>query len=118
VTGLQAGGCVALWNGAANADVRTRAAAMRPREVYVGIVTASGGIVAGPPPDRCAVFFRDPGGDGVPPSMLTITPSADGTSFALERAFRNEGAENTSLGGALEAVLADDGWMHLTGGGV
>jgi hypothetical protein len=113
VTGLSVGDCVAIWNGAANADVRSAAAAMRPRQVYVGVLEMSVGIVSTPPPPRCAVFLRDPGGGGAPPSMLTIPMAADGTRFDLTRATRHEGADNTALGHAPEAVLADEGTISL-----
>lgn len=105
--------CIAIWNGAANAEVRAATAAMRPRQVFVGIVIAAGGILAPPPPPRCAVFFRDPGGHGVPPSMLTITTTADGSRFDLAGARRYEGADNTSLVSVPEAVMADDGTLSL-----
>jgi hypothetical protein len=113
VSGPTVAGCVAIWNGEANAEVRAAAAAMHPREVFVGIVQGTGGIVAGPPPPLCAVFFRDPGGEGVPPSMLTITTTADGARFDLAGARRYEGADNTSPGPAPEAVLAEDGTLSL-----
>lgn len=105
--------CVAIWNGAANAEVRAAAAAVRPPAVFVGIVIAAGGIVAGPPPPRCAVFFRDPGGDGVEPSMLTILATPDGTRFDLAGARRYDGADNASLGRAPEAVMVEDGTLSL-----
>jgi hypothetical protein len=105
--------CIAIWNGAANAEVRAATAAMRPRQVFVGIVIAAGGILAPPPPPRCAVFFRDPGGEGVPPSMLTIVTTTDGSRFDLAGARRYAGAENTSLGSAPEAVMAADGTLSL-----
>jgi hypothetical protein len=113
VSGPTIRGCVALWNGEANAQVRAEAAAMRPREVFVKVVIAAGGILDGPPPDRCAVFFRDPGGDGVPPSMLSITTTVDGSRFDLAGARRYEGPDNASLGGPPNAVLAEDGTLLL-----
>lgn len=116
MTGLSIGDCVAIWNGDANAEVRAAAAAMRPREVFVGIVIASGGIVSGPPPLRCAVFLRDPGDASVPPSMLTIGTTPDRTRFDLDGAMRCEGDANTSLGGPPNAVLGEDGTLSLGGG--
>lgn len=105
--------CVAIWNGAANAEVRAAAAATRPPQVFVGIVIAAGGIIAPPPPPRCAVFLRDPGGDGEEPSMLTILATPDGSRFDLAGARRYEGADNTSLGRTPRAVMAEDGTLSL-----
>lgn len=74
---------------------------------------AAGGIVGPPPPTRCGVFLRDPGGDGVEASMLTILATPDGTMFDLAGARRYEGADNTSLGRVPEAVMAEDGTLSL-----
>lgn len=104
--------CVAIWNGAANAEARAAAAAMRPPQVFVGIVIAAGGIIA-PPPPRCAVFLRHPGGDGGEPWMLTILATPDGSRFDLAGARRYEGADNTSLGRTPRAVMAADGTLSL-----
>ena len=105
--------CVALWNGEANAQVRAEAVALRPREVYAAVVQAAGGIRDGPPPLRCVVFFRDPGADGVAPSMLAIGTTRDGTRFDLAGARTYQGADNTSLVGPPNAVLGDDGTLTL-----
>jgi hypothetical protein len=105
--------CVRIWNGAPNAEVRAAAAATGPPQVFVGIVIAVGGIVAPPPPARCAVFLRDPGGDDAEPSMLTILATPDGTRFDLAGARRYQGADNTWLGRAPEAVMAEDGTLSL-----
>jgi hypothetical protein len=105
--------CVAIWNGDANAEVRAAAVALRPREVYASVVQAAGGILDGPPPLRCVVFFRDPGDDGVPPSMLAIGTTRDGTRFDLAGARTHHGSDNTSLGGRPNAVRADDGTLSL-----
>jgi hypothetical protein len=105
--------CVAIWNGAENAEVGAAAVALRPREVYASVVGATGGILDGAPPLRCMVFFRDPGRDRVPPSMLAIGTTRDGTRFDLAGARTSHGADNTSLAGGPNAVLGDDGTLSL-----
>ena len=108
--------CAAIWNGERNAGVRVAAAAMRPREVSVAVVQAAGGILDGPPPPRCMVFFRDPGDDGAAPSVLGIGTTRDGARFDLAGARTHHGADNTSLGGPPNAVLGEDGTISLKGG--
>jgi hypothetical protein len=105
--------CVAIWNGDANAEVRAAAVVLPLRQVFVAIVQAAGGVIGGPPPPRRMVFLRDPGDDGVPPSMLAIGTTRDGTRFDLAGARTYHGADNTSLAGEANAVLADDGTLSL-----
>lgn len=105
--------CVSIWNGDANADVRVAAAAMRPREVFVAVKVASGGVNSPSPPPGCFVYFRDPGDGTTPPTMLSIPTTADAARFDLTLALRYRGVENTRVTGLPEAILADDGMMTL-----
>jgi hypothetical protein len=126
-------GCVAVWNAAANAEVRRATAppdgpsgafaavegdpaGLRrgaPYEVYVGILVASGGRTMPDPPRGCAVFFRFPGDASTPPRMLAVACGPDEAAYDLERARVYHGIADTAVTQLPRATHCPDGTLAL-----